>query len=79
LVRTTQGKFVLRYYRQNRHLILLFEANLIASLKRKNYPCPAILRDRHGKLVGLYQDKPYALFEFMEGTCQAAQRAASSS
>jgi Ser/Thr protein kinase RdoA (MazF antagonist) len=69
LLHTTRGKFVLRYYRQNRSFnSVVFEANLIAYLKRKGYPCPAILSSKQGKLVGVYKDKPYALFEFLEGT-----------
>jgi Ser/Thr protein kinase RdoA (MazF antagonist) len=36
-------------------------------LKHKNYPCPAPLRNRHGRYVGLHNTKPYVLFEFLEG------------
>jgi len=68
LLQTTQGKFVLRYYKQNRSFnSVVFEANLITYLKHKHYPCPAVVRNIKGKLVGLYKDKPYALFEFLEG------------
>jgi homoserine kinase type II len=68
LLHTPQGKYVLRYYRQNRSFnSVVFEANLITYLKRKHYPCPAVVRNKHGKLVGLYKDKPYALFEFLDG------------
>jgi len=73
LVRTmqtngTQGKFVLRYYRQNRSLgAVCFEAALINYLHRHNYPCPPLLRRRQGDYVGLYREHPYALFDFLEG------------
>lgn len=68
LLQTTQGKFVLRYYKQNRSFDAVhFEVNLIHYLKRHGYPCPAVLRDRQGHSLGLYRERPYALFAFMEG------------
>lgn len=68
LLHTTRGKFVLRYYRQNRSFnSVIFETNLVTYLKRKHYPCPAVVRNFQGKLVGLYKNKPYAMFEFLEG------------
>jgi Ser/Thr protein kinase RdoA (MazF antagonist) len=68
LLHTVQGKWVLRYYKRDRSFnAVLFEVNLIAYLGRKGYPCPAVVRDSHGKLAGLYRDKAYALFEFLEG------------
>lgn len=69
LLDTTKGKFVLRYYRQNRSLqAVQFEVNLIAYLKRHGYPCAAVLKNRAGKLAGETNGKPYALFEFLEGS-----------
>ncbi len=68
LLQTTQGKFVLRYYKQNRSFnAVRFEVNLIHYLKRHGYPCPDVLRDRQGRSLGNYRERPYALFEFMEG------------
>ena len=68
LLHTTRGKFVLRCYEQNRSFkSVLFEVNLINYLKRKGYPCPAVFRNTQGKLVGEYNNKPYAIFEFCEG------------
>lgn len=67
LLQTTKGKFVFRYYENRPLKSVLFEVNLIRFLKGKNYPCPAIFKDKHGKYVGNYNQKPYALFEFMEG------------
>lgn len=68
LLHTTRGKFVLRYYRQNRSFAAVqFEVNLLNYLKRHNYPCPGVIRNRRGRYLGLSQEKPYALFEFVEG------------
>lgn len=69
LLHTTRGKFVLRCYERNRSFkSVLFEVNLINYLKRKQYSCPAVIRNTQGKLVGEYDKKPYAIFEFLEGT-----------
>ncbi len=68
LLQTTQGKFVLRYYKQNRSFdAVRFEVNLIHYLKRHGYPCPGVLRDRQGRSLGVYRERPYAIFAFMEG------------
>lgn len=69
LLQTTTGKFVFRCYELNRSFnSVLFEVNLINYLKHRNYPCPAVFLNTRGKLVGMYQNKPYALYEFVEGT-----------
>ncbi len=68
LLHTTRGKFVLRYYRQNRSFAAVqFEVNLLNYLKRHAYPCPGVIRNKRGRYLGLSQEKPYALFEFVEG------------
>jgi len=67
LVRTTAGRFVFRYYENRSKDSVLFETNLIKYLKDKKYPCPAPIGNKHGKFVGIYNQKPYVLFEFMEG------------
>jgi len=67
-VATTTGNYVLRHYRQHRaYAAVLFEVNLVHYLNRHHYPCPAVVRDRRGRLAGCYQEKPYALFTFVEG------------
>lgn len=69
LLTTAHGRFVLRHYRQNRsYEAVVFEANLITYLRRHGFPCPAVVPDGHGKRVGLYKGRPYALFEFIAGT-----------
>lgn len=56
-----------RYYENRSRGSVLFETNLMHYLKHKNYPCPAPLRNRQGSFVGMYREKPYAIFEFIEG------------
>jgi len=64
---TTKEKIIFRYYENRQIKSVLFEAELIKFLTKNNYPCPDIFRDKHEKLVGIYQGKPFALFEFIEG------------
>ena len=67
LLHTTQCKFVFRYY-ENRSLeSVLFESHLLAYLKKHHYPCPTPFKNTQGSFIGLYRQKPYVLFEFMEG------------
>jgi len=68
LLQTAKGNFVFRYYEQGRSKgSVLFEVNLIRYLKKRNYPCPAPLQNKHGKIVGSCNNKPYVIFEFVEG------------
>lgn len=67
-LQTTTQPCVLRYYEQGRTVnSVLFEVNFLAYLKHKHYPCPAPLRNKHGRYAGIYNAKPYVLFEFLEG------------
>ena len=66
LLHMTRGKFVLRCYTRSFESVL-FEVNLTKYLKNKNFPCPDVLRDRHGNLARRYQDRPLAVFEYVEG------------
>lgn len=67
LVGTTQGKFVLRYYEVRSKESVLFESDLLAFLTRHQYPCPRQVENLQGAYVGNYHDRPYVLFEFLEG------------
>ncbi|GER91303.1 hypothetical protein KDW_54650 [Dictyobacter vulcani] len=64
---TTQGRFVFRYYENRSIGSVLFESQVIQYLKDHQYPCPAALKNRQGEAVGLYHEKPYIIFEFVEG------------
>lgn len=66
-LQTTRGKFVFRYYENRSKESVLFESNLIKYLKNRNYPCLAALANKSGKFVGIYNRKPYLIFEFIEG------------
>lgn len=67
-VQTTQGDYVLRLYVQNRSWeAVLFEVNLIAYLRQRDFPCPGVVRRRDGRYAGRAGETPYALFEFVQG------------
>jgi homoserine kinase type II len=67
LLRTTQGKFVFRYYENRIIESVLFEIDLLAYLKTRHYPCPGPIRNRRDESAGLHRGKPYVIFEFLEG------------
>lgn len=66
-ITTTLGKFVFRYYEERSKESVQFEVNLIRYLKKRDYPCPAIYKSKHGRYVNFYNGKPYVLFEFIQG------------
>jgi len=67
VIQTTQGRFVFRYYENRFQESVLFEGELLAYLAARHYPCPAQIENTQGAYVGMYRDKPYVLFEFIEG------------
>lgn len=67
IIQTTKDKFVFRYYENRSRDSVLFEANLIKYLKDKKYPCPAPFKNKHGKIVEMFNNKPYIVFEFIDG------------
>jgi len=68
VLHTTKGKFIFRYYENRTKESVLFECNLIKYLKTHNYPCPNVFDDNQGEFVGEHKGKPYAIFEFVEGS-----------
>lgn len=66
-IQTIQGKFVFRYYETRSKKSILFESDLLAYLKEHRYPCPAQVKNMQGAYVGMYRNKPYVIFEFLEG------------
>lgn len=64
---TTQGTFVFRYYESRSIESVLFEIHLMHYLKKKRFPCPALVKNKAGKYMGMAHGKPYVLFEFVEG------------
>ncbi|MFN2227658.1 MAG: homoserine kinase [Anaerolineae bacterium] len=67
LLETSEGRFVFRYYENRAWESVLFERDLLLYLGERDYPCPAPVPDRQGEYVGLYRDKPYVIFRFVEG------------
>ncbi|MGP4038557.1 homoserine kinase [Gracilibacillus sp. D59] len=66
-MKTTTDKLVFRYYENRTKESVCFEINLINYLKDKNFPCPTPLCNHYGQYIGIYHDKPYVLFHFIEG------------
>ena len=66
-IETTQGKYVFRYYENRARESVLFESELLTYLKACQYPSPAPMPDQHGTVVGTCLDKPFIIFEFVEG------------
>lgn len=67
LVDTTRGRFVLRYYENRSKESVLFESELLVYLTSHCYPCPGQKKNKRGLYVGDYHDRPYVIFEFLEG------------
>ncbi|WP_028862451.1 homoserine kinase [Psychromonas aquimarina] len=64
---TSRGSFVLRYYQNRSADSVQFESHLCAYLSQHQYPCPAPLKNRRGEYIGVHNNKPYIIFEFMQG------------
>lgn len=67
LLETTMGRFVFRCYENRSAGSARFECNLIQYLRARDYPCPGVYKNKHGDFVGSFREKPYAIFEFIEG------------
>ncbi|MBU0460501.1 MAG: homoserine kinase [Nanoarchaeota archaeon] len=67
LIETTKDKVVFRYYESRSEKYALFEVNILQHLAKHSYSCPAPIRNNHGIFLGKYKNKPFALFEFMDG------------
>lgn len=67
ILETTKGRFVLKYYENRSFGSVLFEAEVVQYLNDKHYPCPWIFSNKQGASVGIYHEKPYIMFEFVEG------------
>ncbi len=67
ILNTTKSKCVFRYYEGRSKNSVLFEVKLLQYLKDKNYPCPVPFRDIQGNFIGMYKQKPFVIFEFIEG------------
>lgn len=69
LIKTTKGKYVLRYYEKRTADEVLFEEQLLIYLKENNFPCTKVIASDSGD-IKLYKNKPYMLFEYEKGEHQ---------
>lgn len=60
-IRTTEGKYVLRYYENRARESVLFETHLLTYLKTHRYPCPTPVSNQQGAYVGMVHNKPLAV------------------
>ena len=67
LLETTNGKFVFRYYETRHRKYALFETTILQYLNKHFYPCPAPISNIRGEFLGKYKNKPFAIFQFMDG------------
>jgi homoserine kinase len=67
ILHTTQGRYVLRYYENRSEESVRFEIDLLTYLAARQYPCPAVYANKQGAYLGTHHDKPYAIFQFIEG------------
>lgn len=67
LVKTTEAKLVFRYYENRSKESVSFEIDLINYLIDKKYPCALPFSNKYGQFIGMYKEKPYVLFSFVEG------------
>ena len=67
LIETKKGKFVFKYYENRSSKYALFEMNVLRYLAKHSYPCPPPIRNVHGSFIGIYKNKTFALFEFING------------
>lgn len=67
ILETTEGKYIFRYYENRLYGSVEFETNLIKYLNDKNYPCPIIFANKDGEYVDTYNEKPFVIFEFVDG------------
>ena len=67
LIQTTRQSLVLKYYDVRPAQSVRFETNLLHFLGKRRFPCALPYRNKHGEAVSLYHQKPYVLFEYVEG------------
>ena len=63
---TTQGQFIFKYYENRTVESVRFEAEVVNYIQSKNFSCAALFKNKQGQSVGVHDDKPYMLFEFVD-------------
>ncbi|MCB9458567.1 MAG: homoserine kinase [Anaerolineaceae bacterium] len=66
-IETTQGAFVLKYYENRSYESVQFEADVVRLIQAQGFPCADVYPNQHGEYISRHQQKPYMLFEFVEG------------
>jgi Ser/Thr protein kinase RdoA (MazF antagonist) len=67
LIKTTKGRFVLRYYENRSEKSVRFEEDFLSHLSRHKYPCAMPIRKKDRSVMGIYRNKPYILFSYLTG------------
>jgi homoserine kinase type II len=67
LLTTRTGRYVLRCYENRSIKSVMFEAELLEHLRRREYPCAEPVKTRDGTLIGSHSNKPYILFCYVPG------------
>ena len=67
IIHTGKDRYVLRYYENRTKEAVNFESDLIEFLEQNNFPCPYQIRGKNGGYVNTLRDKPYILFNYIEG------------
>lgn len=66
-IHSTRGKYVFRYYENRSKESVLFEIHLLAYLSDHQFPCPKPCMNNQGVRVGEYREKPYVIYEYIDG------------
>jgi len=67
LLSTTTGKYAFRYYEHRSKQYVLFELRVLDFLSRHNYPCAHPKINKEKKLLGRYNGKYFAIFDYIKG------------
>lgn len=67
LVETEERSCVFRYFENRSREWALFESELICFLTQQDYPTPKQFPARNGEYVGMFEGKPFSVFEFISG------------
>ena len=57
----------MRLYKNRLKESVIFEITLILYLNEHGYPCPVLCSNKYREYIGVYKQKPFAIFEFIEG------------
>lgn len=67
LLKTKNGKCVLRYYENRTKDYVVYEADFLDYLSKHDYPCAMPIKNSKNQIIGEYNNKPYILFSYLKG------------